>query len=109
MIWRLFPFVLAAILVAAVLVSDLWACRSGHIAKGRLTGEDRKEKFLSGSEISAMLDGPGTMRSSSPEKAQMMKNLHPHLFEERALGIMYPKESPELKKLPPLATPKLSP
>jgi hypothetical protein len=109
MLWRLFPFVLVVILVAAVLVSDLLACRLVHSSKGRLTGADLKEKFLSGSESFAMLDGPRTMRSSSPEKAQMIKNLNPHLFEERALGIMYPKESPELKKLPPLATPKLSP
>jgi hypothetical protein len=48
------------------------------------------------------------MRFLSPEKAQMMNNLNPNLFEERALGIIYLKESPELKKLPPLATPKLS-
>ena len=48
MIWRLFPFVLVAILVGGVLVSDLLACRSVHLSKGRLTGEDLKEKFLQG-------------------------------------------------------------
>jgi hypothetical protein len=108
MIWRLFPFILAAILVAGILVSDLLACSSVHIAKGRLTGEGLKEKSLQGSESFAMLDGPKTMRFLSPEEAQIMKNLNPHLFEQRALGIIYLKESPELKKLPPLATPKLS-
>ena len=38
----------------------------------------------------------------------MMKKLNPNLFEEKASGIIYLKEAPELKKLPPLATPKLS-
>ena len=108
MIWRLFPFVLVAILVAGVLVSDLLACRLIHSAKRRLTGEDLKEKFLHESEIFAMLDEPRTMRFLSPEKPQMMKNLNPNLFEEEAYGIDYLKEAPELKKLPPLATPKLS-
>lgn len=109
MIWRLFPFVLVAILVAGVLVSDLLACRLVHSAKGRLTGADLKEKSLKGSENFAMMDEPRTMRFKSPEKAQMMKNLNPKLFEEKAYGINYLKESPELKKLPSLATPKLSP
>jgi hypothetical protein len=99
---------LAAILVAGVLVSGLLACRSVHIAKGRLTGEDLKEKFLPGSKIFAMLDGPKTMRFLSPEEVQIMKNLNPRLFEQRAFGISYLKDAPELKKLPPLATPKLS-
>jgi hypothetical protein len=109
MIWRLFPFVLVAILVAGVLVSDLLACRLVHSAKGRLTGEDLKEKFLQGSENFAMMDEPRTMRFLSPVKAQRMKNLNSKLFEEEACGIDYLKEAPELKKLPPLATPKLSP
>jgi hypothetical protein len=105
MMWRLFPFALVALLVAGVLVSDLLACRLVHSSKGRLTGEDLKKKLLQGSESFAMLDEPRTMRFLSPGKAQMMKNLNPNLFEERALGIIYLKESPELKKLPPLATP----
>ena len=77
MIWRLFPFILVAILVAGVLVSDLMACRTVHVAKGRLTGEDLKEKFRQGSESFAMLDGPKTMRFLSPEEAQIMKRLPP--------------------------------
>ena len=70
MIWRLFPFVLVAILVAGILVSDLLACRLVQIAKGRLTGQDLKEKFLKGSESFTMMDEPRTMRFLSPEKAQ---------------------------------------
>jgi hypothetical protein len=108
MIWRLFPFVLVSILIAGVLVSDVLACRSVHIAKGRLTGEDPKEKFLQGSKGFALMDESRTMRFLSPVKAQRMKNLTPKLFEEETYGIDYLKEAPELKKLPPLATPKLS-
>ena len=108
MIWRLFPFVLVAILVAGVLVSDLWACRLVHPSKERLTGKDPKEEFLKGREMLAMMDESGTMRFLRPEKAQMRESLYPKPFEEKARGIIYPKESPELKKLPPLATPKLS-
>jgi hypothetical protein len=107
MIWKIFPFVLVAILVAGVLVSDLLACRSVHIAKGRLDEETPKEKFLKGSENFAMMDEHRTIRFLSPEKAQVMKKLNPKLFEEKAYGIIYLKEAPELKKLPPLATPKL--
>ena len=61
MIWRLLPFGLAAILVAGILVSDFLACRLGHNSKGRLTGEDPKEKYLKGSESFAMMDKPRTM------------------------------------------------
>jgi hypothetical protein len=108
MIWRLFPFVLVVILVAGVLVSDLLACRLVHISKGRMTGADLKEKFLKGSENFAMMDEPRAMQFLRPGKAQMMEKLNPNLFEEKACGIDYLKEAPELKKLPPLATPKLS-
>lgn len=108
MIWRLFPFVLAAILVAGVLVSDLWACRSVHLAKGRLTGKDPKEAFLKGRESLALMDESGSMHLLRPEKIQMRGKLNPKLFEEKAYGIIYLKEAPEMKKLPPLATPKLS-
>lgn len=108
MMWSLLPFGLVAILVAGVLVSDLLACRLVHIAKGRLDGEAPKEKCLKGSESFAMMDEHTTMQFLSPEKAQMMEKLNPKLFEEKAYGIVYLKEAPELKKLPPLATPKLS-
>jgi hypothetical protein len=108
MIWRLLPFVLVAILVAGVLVSDVLACKSDRTSKGRLTGEDLKDQLLQGRESFAMMDEPRTMRFLSPVKAQRMKNLHPKPFEEKAQGIDYPEEAPELQKLPPLATPKLS-
>jgi hypothetical protein len=107
--WRLLPCVLVAILVAGVLVSDLLACRLVHSFRGRLTGADLKEQFPKGSENFAIMDEPRTMRFLSPVKAQRMKNLNPKRFEEEAYGIDYLKESPELKKLPALATPKLSP
>jgi hypothetical protein len=47
------------------------------------------------------------VRMINPEEAAVMKRLNPKLFEEKAYGIIYLKEAPELKKLPPLATPKL--
>jgi hypothetical protein len=72
-----------------------------------LTGEDPKEKCLKGSESFAMMDEPRTMRFLSPGKALMVKKLNPKLFEEKAYGIIYLKEAPEMKKLPPLATPTL--
>jgi len=43
----------------------------------------------------------------SPEEAAAMKKINPKLFEEKAYGIIYLKEAPELKKLPYLATPKI--
>ena len=66
MIWTLLPFGLVAILVAGVLVSDFLACRLVHLSKGRLTGEDPKEKCLKGSESFAMMDEPRTMSFLSP-------------------------------------------
>ena len=41
------------------------------------------------------------MRFLSPEEPQIMKNLNPHLFGQRALGIIYLKESPELEGATP--------
>jgi hypothetical protein len=38
----------------------------------------------------------------------MMKKLSPKLYGEKAYTLFISKEAPELKKLPPLATPKLS-
>ena len=61
MIWTIFPFGLAAILVAGVLVSDFLACRSDRLSEGRLTGGDPKENCLKGSESFTMMDEPGTM------------------------------------------------
>jgi hypothetical protein len=106
MMWRLLPFGLVAILVAGVLVSDLLACRLVHNSKGRLTGEDPKGQSWQGGESFAMMDEPGTMRFLSPEN-QRMKKLNPNLFEKKALGIIYLKEAPKMKKSPPLAAPKL--
>jgi hypothetical protein len=62
MIWTLLPFGLVAILVAGVLVSDFLACRLVNLSKGRLNGEDPKEKVLKGRESFAMMDEPRTER-----------------------------------------------
>jgi hypothetical protein len=108
MIWRLFPFVLATILVAGVMVSDLLASRLAHVPQGRLTGDDLKENFFQGNQKLAMLDEPGTLRFLSPEKARMIKNLNPHLLEDSAFAIIDLNEAPKLKELAPLAAPTLS-
>jgi hypothetical protein len=73
MIWTLFPFVLVAILVAGILGSDFLACRLVHISKGRLSGEDPKEKCLKGSESFAMMDEPKIMSRLSPGGARIEK------------------------------------
>ena len=43
----------------------------------------------------------------SREEFELMKKLNPKLTEMKAYGIVYLKEAPEMKKLPPMATPKL--
>jgi len=48
------------------------------------------------------------MHLLSPGEAHMMKKLNPKLFEEKAYGIIYLQDASEMKKLPPLAPPKLS-
>ena len=73
MIWTLLPSGLVAILVAGILVSDFLACRLVHISKGRLSGEDPKEKCLKGSESFAMMDEPRTMSLLSPGGARIEK------------------------------------
>ena len=77
MIWTLLPFGLVAILVAGSLVSDFLAGRLVHISKGRLTGEDPKEKCLKGSESFARMDEPRTMSLLSPGEARNGKAAAP--------------------------------
>ncbi len=61
MIWTIFPFGLAAILVAGILVSDFLVARLDRLSEGWLTGGDPKENYLKGSESFTMMDEPGTM------------------------------------------------
>ena len=73
MIWTLLPLSLVAIFVVGILVSDFLACRLIHICKGRLTGEDPKEKCLKGSESFAMMDEHRTMSLLSPGDGRIEK------------------------------------
>jgi hypothetical protein len=77
MIWTLLPLSLVAILVAGILVFDFLACRLVHISKGRLSGEDPKEKCLKGSESFAMMDEPRTMSRLSPGDPRKEKTTAP--------------------------------
>lgn len=73
MMWKLLPFGLVAILVAGILVSDFLAGRLVYLSKGRLSGEDPKEKYLKGSESFATMDEPRTMSLLSPGGARIEK------------------------------------
>ena len=91
------------LLVAASAFADKLVCISNENLRGEMTVNNcllKGEKF-------AIVDQYGGVRMISPEEAAVMKKLNPKLFEEKAYGIIYLKEAPELKKLPPLATPKL--
>jgi len=91
------------LLVAASAFADKLVCISNENLRGEMTVNNcllKGEKF-------AIVDQYGGVRIISPEEAAVMKKLNPKLFEEKAYGIIYLKEAPELKKLPPLATPKL--
>lgn len=91
------------LLVASSAFADKLVCISNENLRGEMTVNNcllKGEKF-------AIVDQYGGVRIISPEEAAVMKKLNPKLFEEKAYGIIYLKEAPELKKLPPLATPKL--
>jgi hypothetical protein len=91
------------LLVASIAFADKLVCISNENLRGEMTVNNcllKGEKF-------AIVDQYGGVRIISPEEAAAMKRLNPKLFEEKAYGIIYLKEAPELKKLPPLATPKL--
>jgi hypothetical protein len=91
------------LLGASSAFADKLVCVSNENLRGEMTVNNcllKGEKF-------AIVDQYGGVRMISPEEAAVMKKLNPKLFEEKAYGIIYLKEAPELKKLPPLATPKL--
>ncbi len=90
------------LLVASSALADKLVCISNENLRGEVTVNNcllKGEKF-------AVIDQYGGVRIISPEEAQVMKKLNPKLFEEKAYGIIYLKEAPEMPKLPPMATPK---
>jgi hypothetical protein len=96
-----------ALTVAVLLASSAMADKLVCISKQKLRGEMTVNNCLLKGEKFAIVDQYGGVRIISPEEAQVMKKLNPRLFEEKAYGIIYLKEAPEMKKLPPTATPKL--
>ena len=85
------------LLVASIAFADKLVCISNENLRGEMTINNcllKGEKF-------AIVDQYGGVRMISPEEAAVMKRLNPKLFEEKAYGIIYLKEAPELKKLPP--------
>jgi hypothetical protein len=99
---------LMALTVCLLVASSAWADKLVCISNENLKGEMTVNNCLLKGEKFAIVDQYGGVRMISPEEAAVMKKLNPKLFEEKAYGIVYLKEAPEMKKLPPLATPKLS-
>ena len=99
---------LMALTLCLLVASSAWADKLVCISNENLKGEMTVNNCLLKGEKFAVVDQYGGVRMISPEEAAVMKKLNPKLFEEKAYGIVYLKEAPELKKLPPLATPKLS-
>jgi hypothetical protein len=98
---------LMALTVCLLVAPIAWADKLVCISNENLRGEMTVNNCLLKGEKFAIVDQFGGVRVISPEEAAAMKKLNPKLFEEKAYGIIYLKEAPELKKLPPLATPKL--
>jgi len=98
-----FMVLTVCLLIASSAFADKLVCISNEKLKGEMTVNNclvKGEKF-------AIVDQFGGVRIISPEEAQVMKKLNPKLFEEKAYGIIYLKEAPEMQKLTPLSTPKL--
>ena len=98
---------LMALTLCLLVASSAWADKLVCISNENLKGEMTVNNCLLKGEKFAVVDQYGGVRMISPEEAAVMKKLNPKLFEEKAYGIVYLKEAPEMKKLPPLATPKL--
>lgn len=86
---------------------SVWAEKLVCISNEKLRGEMTVNNCLLKGEKFAIVDEYGAVRIISPEEAQVMKRLNPKLFEQKAYGIIYLKEAPEIPKPPPMATPKL--
>ncbi len=98
---------LTALSVCLLLASSAWAEKLVCVSNQNLKGEMTVNNCLLKGEKFAIVDQYGGVRLIGPEEAAVMKKLNPRLFEEKAYGIVYLKEAPEMQKLPPLATPKL--
>lgn len=106
MLWRVLPFGLVVILLVAMLAVSALADKLICISNEKLRGEETVANCLARGEKFAIVDERGAVRILSKEEFDVMKRINPKLLEMKAFGIVYLKEAPEMKKLPPLAVPK---
>jgi hypothetical protein len=97
---------LLALIMWLVMASSALADKLVCISKENLRGETTINNCLLKGEKFAIVDQYGGVRIITPEEAQVMKKLNPKIFEEKAYGIIYLKEAPEMPPMPPMATPK---
>jgi hypothetical protein len=97
---------LMALTVGLVLVTSAWADKLVCISNQKLRGEMTVNNCLQKGEKFAIIDQYGGVRIISPEEAAAMKKLNPKLFEQKAYGIIYLQEAPEMQKLTPLSIPR---
>jgi hypothetical protein len=88
------------------LAPEVFAAKLICVSKEQLRGEETVNNCLVKGEKFAIVDPDGSVRVLSKEDVEVMKKINPKAFEQKAYGIVYMKEAPEIPKLPPLATPK---
>jgi hypothetical protein len=88
------------------LAPEVFAAKLICVSKEQLRGEETVNNCLVKGEKFAIVDPDGSVRVLSKEDVAVMKKINPKAFEQKAYGIVYMKEAPEIPKLPPLATPK---
>ena len=98
---------LMALTVCLLAASSALADKLICVSNEKLRGEETIGNCLTRGEKFAIVDDKGAVRILSREEFELMKKLNPKLTEMKAYGIVYLKEAPEMKKLPPMATPKL--
>lgn len=95
-----------ALAISLLVVSSVWADKLVCISNEKLKGQTTVNNCLAKGEKFAIVNQYGEVHIITPEEAKVMKKLNPKLFEEKAYGIIYLKEAPEMPKLPPMAHPK---
>jgi len=97
---------LLALTLGLLAASSAWADKLICVSNEKLRGEETIGNCLTRGEKFAIVDEKGGVRILSRQEFELMKSLNPKLTEMKAYGIIYLKEAPEMKKLPPMATPK---
>jgi hypothetical protein len=101
-----FLSLLLALTFGLLAASSVWAEKLVCVSSEKLRGEETVGNCLDRGEKFAIVDDKGGVRILSRQEFELMKSLNPKLTEMKAYGIIYLKEAPEMKKLPPMATPK---